>query len=268
MEYFHEYFAAPKVLHRRAIAFAPHLHAEIEIIAMRNGNAAVTADGRTYPASRGDFILIFPNVVHSYSVGTDVDAGKFIFSPALIPEMADAFRGRRPISPVIRSADLAGTHLTALADEIIDEFNTASEAVRKAYLLLLTGKLLARCDLEPYKGAMDPIVFRILEYCKVHYREDLTLDRVAQALYVSKSYVSHIFCGKLKINFRSYLNLLRINEAAALLRSSTISATQAATQSGFGSIRTFNRAFLKVMGKTPKAYRDEVYRASAESRGR
>ncbi len=87
-------------------------------------------------------------------------------------------------------------------------------------------------------------------------------------MYVSKSYVSHIFCGKLKINFRSYLNLLRINEAAALLRSSTISATQAATQSGFGSIRTFNRAFLKVMGKTPKAYRDEVYRASAESRGR
>ena len=147
-----------------------------------------------------------------------------------------------------------------LAEEILSEFRTSSDAVKKAYLLLLTGKLLKLCTFEESRDYGDTIVLKIFDYCKNNYTHDITLDEVANALYVSKSYVSHIFCCKLKINFRNYINTLRVNKAVSLLRHSNISATEAAEQSGFGSMRTFNRAFVKYMGVTPREYKGNIRR--------
>lgn len=255
MNYFHQYHTEPQIIHNQKICFAPHLHDEIEIITLFRGSASLMADGLGYMLSAGDFVIIFPDVVHSYTLENDVDVGKFIFSPDTVPDLIPILKNERPKSPVIKYEKVSKTNLGALAGEILLSYKSSSVPVQKAYLLLLAGKLLELCEFEERKALNDSIIIKIFDYCKQNFRSDITLTDVANALFVSKSYISHIFCCKLKINFRSYINILRINEAASLMRQDNITVTEAAQRSGFGSIRTFNRAFFKHMGTTPKEYK-------------
>lgn len=257
MSFLHQYHTEPQIIHNKKINFEPHIHSEVEIIAMFGGNAVLTANGTKYKASEGDFIILFPNTVHSYSLEKDVDVGKFIFNTADMTDFGTVFSAKRPVSPLIPHEKIKNTNLIPLAKEILASYKSSSAAVKKAYLLLLTGKLIELCDFtEPQSSA--GIIPKVFEYCLKNFRSDITIKDVANALFVSESYVSHIFCNKLKINFRSYINLLRINEAAAMLTESDVSITDIAAHSGFGSIRTFNRAFLKFKGITPKEYRNTV----------
>ena len=268
MSYFHQYHTEPQIIHNQKICFAPHLHNEVEIIALFQGSAALTADGDSYSVDAGDFLVIFPNTIHSYTLEKNVDVGKFIFNPADMPELDSVFKTKRPVSPVIKYDIVSKSGLNTLAKEILLHYKTSSPPVQKAYLLLLAGKLLELCEFKEYKSLNDNIITGIFDYCKNNFRSDITLDDVAKALFVSKSYISHIFCCKLKINFRSYINSLRIKEAALLLRQNNLTITEISEQSGFGSIRTFNRAFLSHMGVTPKMYKNSLLTQTEELFGR
>ena len=98
-------------------------------------------------------------------------------------------------------------------------------------------------------------VSRVLSYCAQHYRESLTVDTVAAALYVSRSYISHAFRRRVGMDFRDYINALRLTEAATRLAETTDAVTEIALQVGFSSLRTFDRAFLARYGVTPREYR-------------
>lgn len=254
MEYFHQYHTGPQVIHNKRISYAPHLHDELEIITLFDGSAVLTVDGADYNIKKSDFVIVFPNVVHSYRNESNADAGKFIFSICGYSELNELFKDKIPEIPVISAEKAEKKHIDRLAAEIIECYHSSSAIVQKTYLALLAAKLLELCKFK--ENSSGDIIHRVMEYCKNNYREDITLNDVANALFVSKSYVSHIFCGKLKINFRSYINMLRINAAAELLHDKSISVTEAAEQSGFGSLRSFNRAFLRYIGVTPKEYRN------------
>ena len=64
-----------------------------------------------------------------------------------------------------------------------------------------------------------------------------------------------MFSGVLKIRFDEYLNILRLYAAQNLLTETDDSVTQIAYQTGFQSQQTFNRAFRKEFGTTPRNYR-------------
>ena len=99
------------------------------------------------------------------------------------------------------------------------------------------------------------VMYGILKYLSMHYREPLRLSDLAHALGVSNSHLSHSFSERLGVNFRTYLNTLRLNRACELLRRAEWSVTDAAYESGFESYRTFNRAFAQKYGCTPSEYR-------------
>ena len=74
--------------------------------------------------------------------------------------------------------------------------------------------------------------------------EPITLETVAHALGVSRIHLSHIFSQQLRINFRQYINALRIDRACFLLRNPSYSISEIAYLCGYGNPRTFHRAFL------------------------
>ncbi|MBR3961255.1 MAG: helix-turn-helix transcriptional regulator, partial [Clostridia bacterium] len=127
----------------------------------------------------------------------------------------------------------------------------------EAYLTAFFGKLLKKYSIEK-SSVKNDTVLKVLHYCKQHYKEDLSLGVVANELHLSRSTLSHIFSNKLQMNFCDYLNSLRLNEAVALMENKNYSITEISYMSGFSTIRTFNRAFVKCYGKSPSAYRKEM----------
>lgn len=251
MNFFHEYHKEPKIIHNQKIRFEAHLHREVEIIVLFKGSATLSVGGKEFQMTVGDLLIVFPNTVHSYTSEENVDVGKFIFSPDTLPELRDVFNTKYPKYPIASGSD----ELLSLSKEILLSFDSSSSIVKKAYLLLLTGKLLERCLVEDRDDYDGDTLNTILEYCRKNYRSRLTQSDVAAALHISESYLSHVFSAKMEINFCRYLNILRTGEACRLLTEGDKSITEIAYDCGFSSLRSFNRAFSDQMGTTPREYK-------------
>ena len=125
------------------------------------------------------------------------------------------------------------------------------------YLTALFGKLLKHYPIQKTRVANDTLS-QILQYCAEHYKENISVEEVADKLRISRSTVSHLFNERLAMNFCDYINSLRLSDAVKLLKNGKNTITEVSDLSGFSTIRTFNRAFLKRYGISPSEYRKHM----------
>jgi AraC-like DNA-binding protein len=108
--------------------------------------------------------------------------------------------------------------------------------------------------LEPYK---DKEKATVLRYIASNYTNaDLDLDSVVVATGTNRNKVNEILKAELGMTFTSYLNKLRLTQAARLLvekGSATIS--EIAYSVGYSNVSYFNRLFKEEYGCTPKDFR-------------
>lgn len=93
-----------------------------------------------------------------------------------------------------------------------------------------------------------------VDYIQFHYRENITLEDLADQTFLSKTYISRSFTRCFGISFTDYITLLRVAHAAQMLQgTSTIS--EIAMESGFPNVNAMILAFKRHRGSTPSAYR-------------
>ena len=97
---------------------------------------------------------------------------------------------------------------------------------------------------------------------RLYLNRDFTLVDLARCMSTNRTYVSNYLSQVRHQTFYDYINELRIQRAAVPLMREHPEFTleYVATQSGFSSISTFRRAFMKFVGVTPGQFgRDEDY---------
>ena len=99
-----------------------------------------------------------------------------------------------------------------------------------------------------------PAVRACVEYITVHSHESISLGDLAEGTPYSKEYLAKLFKKETGVSFGDYLLKIRIDEAAALLKSGHSSSDVAHTL-GFSSQSYFIRQFKKSTGMTPRLYR-------------
>lgn len=91
---------------------------------------------------------------------------------------------------------------------------------------------------------------------KPYLREDLRLTDLQRIFPMSRSYLSQLFNKELGYSFSDYVNHFRVEESKRLLEAEPLASIQEiAERSGFHSISTFRRAFIKQTGVIPSEYR-------------
>ncbi|WP_026355257.1 helix-turn-helix domain-containing protein [Massilia niastensis] len=97
----------------------------------------------------------------------------------------------------------------------------------------------------------------ILEFIAVHYADaELDLERVVVQTGVNRNKVNEILKSELGFTFSSYLNKLRLTEAARLLAEKDKAAVaEIAYSVGYSNVSYFNKLFKEEYGCTPKAFR-------------
>jgi AraC-like DNA-binding protein len=98
----------------------------------------------------------------------------------------------------------------------------------------------------------------LIEYINSHYQEpELTLEQVAQGAQILPPLrVTSKLQQKFNMNFRQYLNDLRIRESKRLLSHTDKNISEIAFAVGYNNIPHFNRVFKEVVGIAPTQYRD------------
>ena len=104
---------------------------------------------------------------------------------------------------------------------------------------------------------------KAIAFINENFCEDISLDEIAQAAYISKYHFSRLFKSVYNMTVWDYINIKRIDKAVHLLSSSDETITIIAMKSGFNSVTNFNRIFKKVKGCVPKEYRQN--RSSTQS---
>ena len=102
-------------------------------------------------------------------------------------------------------------------------------------------------------------IFETFQYLSSNFKRDVTLKEVSAAIGYSSSHISHSLSDIVGMNFRTVLNSIRIEYAKSLLHHNTNqSILLISIESGFGSERSFHRAFKEITGMTPKEYKERL----------
>ena len=265
--------------------FDYHSHHEYEIYFFHAGSCRYLIHNQIYDLEPGDIILMDGLTLHKPNVYLPKEYIRSVlhFSPQSIqkvlaelgsPFLLDVFEG--PSHRLIR------THENAQSQELeflIDKIDTTiqeraqNDQLRKTELnVLLIQALIIVYQLSQTHQvpAMQPKAFKdeyiedIATYIQAHFMEKLSLNMIANALNMSKSYVSHLFKDMTGFTVMEYVMGCRLTHAKYLLEMAPDKKIEkVAYESGFESASHFSRYFRQKTGLTAKDYRRHRLNISA-----
>lgn len=99
------------------------------------------------------------------------------------------------------------------------------------------------------------LVLRVTNYVRHHITERITTSDLADALYLSRSYLSTVFKKETGMSLANYISATKIEEAKRLLQSTDKSMATISSSLGFSSQSQFSTTFLRFTGESPRDYR-------------
>lgn len=226
-----------------------------------SGKTLLSVNGEEREIKAGDLIYLPPGIFRDgRSAGCEVElfAMNFTLSRVEVYDVNGA--PRVPCPPVELLPFDRVTHI-GIRPEIIALFQDlwhvwlqrqpGHKLMTRAYTELLISKLL---ELAVYRNplrAADPRIQRLIHYITEHYADPLRLDDMAEMLHLTPVYLSTLFHQNMGVTLKKYINTLRINNAAGLLKSGMCNVTEAAEASGFADAAHFSRTFSRIKGYNP-----------------
>lgn len=239
--------------------FPLHVHEMLELMYVLKGDCRLQIDGKYFTLKPGDLALAFPLVPHSFDeLSTDCEGFTAFFLADSIGEFSTTFHTMLPACPVLRAEELPDDVRLAI-DRLSEIPGPERHPLRLGYLHLLLSHVLNQMDFKPAetlneKGLAD----RVVKYIFDHAFDNITLSSAARGLGVSESHLSHLFSQQFHINFRRFVNAIRIDKAKMQMRDPHMTLTAICYSCGYENMRTFRRAFVRETGLLPTAYLQQM----------
>ena len=250
------------------ISFLAHWHQEIELIYLRSGSAHLSINDHTFTAHQGDLVVIDTGDFH-YSDSSQMQntLDFIIFDPSIISSIYHHTHFEHPLV----TAEMLKTY--GLNDELAALYETVGQELeqKKPYYQDIIKASLRRfwyrlkrmhprssseMQSQSRRATMLYDMQQLLSYIDDHYAENITLAFAAEKMGFSDSHFSKVFKKLIGINFITYLNMVRVEQAATALKNTSRKITDIALGCGFNNVRSFNRTFKEITGYTPSQFID------------
>ena len=248
----------------RDIVWSSHLHKAFEFVFVLQGSmtaviGAGTEAEETVRLQEG--LLIPPYRQHSYEDPQNCRSFVAVFSTGYVEDCARLFLEKDPdshrLTPDAETCAYLVKNLMNGAPDVPDaQFAVPKPpafALKSCLYAIFASFLTSRVMISRRKDAS--VTSDILRYLEEHFTEDLSLHTLSKALGYDYEYLSRVFNRTFGIHFRMLLNQYRCERAGNLIRSTDQPLATVAMNSGFQSIRTFNRVFREIMGVSPSDLR-------------
>lgn len=231
-----------------------HIHStHYELLVFIRGNAECWIEGRRKKLEYGDVVIVSPREMHRIFI---LDNTEKELSTAQT-NLLGVFHKNR-------------THILHLSDEEMAQFISNQLQMKKMWkkkefgadllssawfqilLLQLSQKMRQAEGARPWES-VSGLVGEALEYVNVHMTEDISVQDIADALNVSRYYLSHEFKKSTGYGLWNYVISKRLVYSQKLLAEGA-SVTEACYESGFKDYAHFIKSFTKTFGCSPKQY--------------
>lgn len=237
-----------------------HHHDFYEIYCFLGGRVEYQVEGRSYALQPKDLLLISPRELHRPNVAPEEEYERIVLwiNAVYLQEIS---AGTHLLSECFETGRnlLPGAHTSAvelirrLAEEAVSGRPGSELCSRGLFFQFLAEMLRSVEALETEASAQEepPLIKDVLRYLGEHFREELTLDAVAERFYVSKYHLSHLFSRSVGTSMYRYILLKRLQHAKALLAEG-VGPGDACRDCGFQDYANFYRSFRAVYGMSPQ----------------
>ena len=243
------------------LPFPTHWHHYLEIAYVRDDSIIYEINGTPYHLHPGDILIVWPGELHALknipkpapdkrnlvilqldekllNERVDFQTMSYLFYQVRIlnKQIHSISQSDMPF-PELHSCILIYQFFAKLGDYLASSAQTAEkkQTVHQAQVHL---QLLKTC-----------------KYLSQHCTEQISLAEAAKIAGFSKYHFSKIFREFTGYSFTDFQAKEKLRLAEQLLRDPALSITEVSMESGFNSISTFNRIFLKFKTVTPSEFR-------------
>ena len=236
---------------------------------IQEGNGSIVSRDKSYPMGKGTLCFIgsnkyhytFPDVPEKY-----IRSKLFVYSEEL-EKLSRLLSHNRELYNLLGEGHIAVALLSEYdlqrAEDIFEELNKlktdpAYFQVKSYSAILDLTVMLSRSMSEKLPYHFDNIQIAV-EYINHHITEDISIDQVCAACYLSKYHFCRLFKKKIGLTVMEYILKTRIAMAKELLCETNMSVTEISEACGFSSISYFSRTFKSETGVSPLQYKKLKY---------
>lgn len=258
------------VTHRVGLGFkgdGAHLHTGYyEFLLFLEGDVQFLLNGKQYHLSPGDLLIIPPDMVHKAEVNDTITYSRIILHLSM-PLLHELSTLRTDFASLLLTRGGSLWHLNpqSLSELVrkVDQIpeleasqKIASDALIRAYLTEILVSILQMIEgksAQQVSSGSTVLMERILRYVHAHYTENISIQKIADDLSISRSLLSHEFKNNYGESLWQYVIDLRLASAQKLLSEGS-NVTSACFDSGFQNYSNFIHLFTKTFGITPRRY--------------
>lgn len=244
-----------------------HYHEFCKLLLLVSGKGSYVVDGQRYLLQPGDAVLIGSRSVHRPEIegGSMYERIIIYISPEFLQresspdcDLTEIFSGEK--GHVLRIKDQGRLlSLASALEKVLSGGEYGRAILSNAALLRLLveiGRNLRQEEQNPKPVVpQNTRILELMKYIDDHVTEDLDIDALAEAFYISKYHMMRLFRQETGSTIHTYLSQRRLLYARQLIEQG-MRATEACYRSGFRSYSSFTRAYGKHFGTTPTGRMD------------
>lgn len=237
-----------------------HWHQSVEILSVQQGSLDFYLNDRLCRLCAGDFVIANSNEVHSIHAA---NPNRTIVIQIPLSLLAGYFTDQQYIwfSHSKNQYDSQAAGLIEMMFAVYMEKETGYELQVLGFFyrllyLLVTGYREPEVEEERLRSTRQLNRLGVITaYMKEHYKEEISLEGLAEQFGYSPSYLSRMFWKYAKIHYKDYLQSVRLEYAVKDLTATEKSIGDIALEHGFAGSRAFSGLFRKRYGMLPNEYR-------------
>lgn len=179
-----------------------------------------------------EIIAIFMKRPESFSHLLTVSQPVWNYIYEIVKEMEQEYNGKKKYWDIFVGADL-----------------------RKMFIMLFRECETVLASVRTGRGAF--VAYHVMNYLNHHYMEQMSLDDIAESMFMNKDYIARLFKQETGYSLMGYVILLRINHAKLLLTETEKSITDIALECGYTDFTYFSKQFKQMTGANPSKFRKE-----------
>lgn len=220
------------------------------------GHGTLTVGGKKYPLRPGMVYSYGPDVPHVIETDPENPMTKYFVD--FVGSRAVGLIGAGPLAGHEPRFTSTSGRIRRIYEDLIESGNADTHHSRDICTVLLELLILRVCENAiPYDEAISPAwdsYQRCLHFIDNRYVTIQSLDELAKACNIDKSYLCRLFRRYRSESPYQYLLRLKMNRAADLMLAGNMLVKEAADQVGFADPYHFSRVFKKIYGASPENF--------------
>lgn len=248
-----------------------HYHEFDKLVLQLGGRVTYNIEGKSYLLQPMDILLVSRNLIHLPVIDTSEVYERMVLwiSRDFLTRFSE---GENDLASCFDRTAARQFHLFRPRGEERGRYRALFDAIKNArgddfaarllsdtcvlqLMIALNRDLLsASAPVETSSYRFDPKMEEITRYIRSNLGEDLSIEHLAGAFYLSRYHLMHRFKEVYGCTVQQYIRQKRLQQAAEQIRQG-VPVLKAADDAGFGDYSVFLRAFRAAYGKSPREWK-------------